>query len=228
MATFYKVGGVVRDEILGVKSNDIDFVVETDSYQSLRELILARGGKIFVEYPEFLTLKANVPKIGAADFAVTRKDGKYSNGRHPESVEVGTLMDDLARRDFTMNAIAISESGDVFDPYNGTRDISSKLIKAVGNAKQRIDEDKLRAFRAIRFSVTKGFRIDPPITSAIEGLKYRDFDGVSTERIREELAKMFAHDTHLAVMLITSPSYFILWQVAMGRGIRLLPTIQKP
>lgn len=121
---FYQVGGSVRDKIMGIKPHDIDFAIGAESFGAMREAILARGGKIFLEMEKFFTIRANLPELGSADFVLTRKDGSYSDGRRPDGVTVGTILDDLARRDFTMNAIAINvETGDILDPFDGTGDI---------------------------------------------------------------------------------------------------------
>lgn len=193
MAKFYLVGGYVRDMLLGVKSKDMDYAVEAESFEAMREAILARGGEIFLESPEHFTIRAKVEGLGAADFVLTRKDGKYSDGRHPETVEIGTLHDDLARRDFTMNAIAQAEDGTIIDPFDGRKAIEHKIIRTVGDPYLRFSEDKLRILRAIRFAITKGFALDPHIVEYIKS--FPSLSGVSLERIREELFKMFEADT---------------------------------
>jgi tRNA nucleotidyltransferase (CCA-adding enzyme) len=197
MTKIYQVGGSVRDKILGVKSKDIDFAVEAESFDAMREKIISLGGKIFLETPQFLTIRANVPELGSADYVLCRKDGAYSDGRRPESVTVGNIFDDLARRDFTMNAMAIdTATGRILDPHLGLVDIIHKQIVCVGDANVRMAEDKLRAFRAVRFAVTKGFIIHALTCAAIERLAPDSFDAVSTERIREEMLKMFEVDSY--------------------------------
>jgi tRNA nucleotidyltransferase (CCA-adding enzyme) len=222
---FYKVGGCVRDEILGIRSKDIDYAVEAPSFNAMREAILARGGKIFVETPEHFTIRANVPDLGACDYVLCRKDGPYSDGRRPDWVEVGTLMDDLARRDFTMNAIAINKDGKIIDPHAGYNDINRKIIRAVGDPWERLIEDKLRAFRAIRFCVTKRFVIEDTLNTAINGLHMDSFAHTSTERIRDELAKMFKHDSYHAMGILLK--YPNMLMTAKKRGIWFIPTTEK-
>jgi tRNA nucleotidyltransferase (CCA-adding enzyme) len=165
----YLVGGAVRDEILGRPNKDLDFVMLAPSFNDMRDALLADGCKIFVEKPEYLTIRANHPKLGAVDFACARKDGNYSDGRRPDSTEITTdLVADLSRRDFTCNALAKDvDTGEIIDPFNGRRDIQDKMLVAVGNPITRITEDKLRAFRALRFSVTRSFIMDYPLTQAI-------------------------------------------------------------
>lgn len=106
-------------------------------------------------------------------------------------------MDDLARRDFTMNAIAKSADGTFIDPFNGRQDIDESVIRAVGDAFDRLSEDALRAVRALRFSVTKGFRIDTEVKFAMESARVLDaiVNNISDERIEKELSTMFRFDT---------------------------------
>lgn len=196
MARFYLVGGAVRDELLGLKSKDMDYTVEAESYQEMIEAIKARGGEIFLERPEFLTVRARVPEFGAADFVLARKDGFYSDGRRPDSVQMGTLKDDLLRRDFTINAIAKDEDGNYIDLFFGFNDLQDKIIRCVGKAEDRFAEDSLRMVRALRFSVTKNFIIGRDIKVCLrnEGM-VNTLDNVSIERIREEMFKMFQFST---------------------------------
>lgn len=229
----YEVGGCIRDEILGVRSKDIDFSVVLSPVDFPKEGTVVRmptpfevmvgnlkemGFKIFLETPEHLTVRAQFPGKGytvkhtdgffrpyederfrglTADFVLARKEGTYSDGRRPDSVEIGTLEDDLARRDFTMNAIAKDAQGNLIDPFDGVQDINDKVIRPVGSAFERLSEDALRAVRALRFSVTKGFRIDPELIFAMETAAVLDSISfkISDERINDELSKMFRFDT---------------------------------
>lgn len=192
----YQVGGSVRDEILGVKSKDIDYAVESESYISMKDYIINSGGKIYLESPEFFTIRGRIGEIDA-DYVLCRKDGAYSDGRRPDSVEVGTIYDDLARRDFTMNAIAKDSEGNYIDPFDGRKDIAEKIIRCVGNTEQRISEDYLRLLRAARFSIVKGMSIDKSILQLFDNtfMTSKLSIAVSKERIREELYKMFKADT---------------------------------
>ena len=164
--------------------------------------IESQGLKIFLSKPEFLTIRAGVPKGHAlrsrckdADFVLCRKDGPTSDGRRPEFVEAGTIFDDLARRDFTVNAIArCAETGEIIDPHGGRADLESRTLDFVGDGEERIREDALRLLRGVRFSITKGLTIlaphlfnDPKLVALLPP--------VSTERVRDELDKMFAFDT---------------------------------
>jgi tRNA nucleotidyltransferase (CCA-adding enzyme) len=222
----YLVGGAVRDELLGIPCKDLDYVVVAPSFEAMKKDLLEQGCKIFVEKPEFLTIRCNHPELGCVDFAVARKDGEYSDGRHPDSTCIAdNLEQDLARRDFTCNAMAKSlDHGRILDPFNGRLSIESKHLMCVGNPIDRLNEDKLRAFRAVRFAVTKGFGIHHDILSAISDLKVTDFDGVSTERIREELFKTFKSNWIRGFELIDfSP---VLREVVKARGIWFRPTTE--
>lgn len=228
MTKIYQVGGSVRDELLGVKSKDIDFVVVAPSYDAMREMILARGGKIFLETQKFLTIRANVPELGSADYVLARKDSSYSDARRPDSVEIGTLEDDLSRRDFSVNAIAKDvETGAIIDPHSGWQDIDARLIRCVGNAYDRFNEDALRVLRAMRFAITKEMRIEENTSCAmfdfIQANSHK-FKATSTERIREELLKMFSFNSVRSFEMLQA--FELLWLVA-ERGIWLKPTIEK-
>lgn len=226
----YMVGGAARDELLGVKSNDIDFTVVLDQddafllnrlgpFATMSHNLSSLGFKIFLETPEYLTIRAQFPKgwitqkdspyrgnhTTTADFVLARKEGVYTDGRRPDAVEVGTLMDDLQRRDFSMNAIAKAADGSLIDPFGGQADIQAGIIRAVGDPFERLTEDALRAVRALRFSVTKGFTLDDELSEVLES-SYEVFDAlenkISDERIQVELSKMFRFDTLLSINLL--------------------------
>lgn len=236
---FFMVGGCVRDEIMGVKSNDIDFTIvlsedELDNpaltvnprtpFQIMKQNLEDMGFEIFVSTPEFLTIRARVPKpihgiintqsgVFAAkfpnqtfDFVLARKEGAYTDGRRPDSVEVGTLSDDLGRRDFRMNAIARSLDGEIIDPFNGRQDINERVIRAVGDARDRLEEDALRAVRALRFAVTTGFRLDHELMFAmqLESVLAKIRTQISDERIKDELNKMLKVDTIESIRLFAT------------------------
>jgi tRNA nucleotidyltransferase (CCA-adding enzyme) len=206
---YFKVGGCIRDRILGVRSKDIDYAVEAPSFEAMVEDIEKnRGGRIYIQHPEFLTVRAKVEGEDA-DFVLCRKDGIYKDGRRPETVEPGTIDDDLARRDFTMNAIAERADGSLYDPHGGQHDIQIGMISCVGKAHERFEEDALRMLRAIRFSVTKGFHISSDIKNCLDDPYFIDkIKNVSKERICDEINKCFAHDA-----LLTLAKMHRYWQV---------------
>jgi tRNA nucleotidyltransferase (CCA-adding enzyme) len=166
--------------------------------------------------------------MGAVDFACARCDGRYTDGRHPDATSIASdIVQDLARRDFTCNALARNlETGEIIDPFRGQWAIDERLLRAVGSARARFDEDKLRAFRAVRFAVTKNFRIDGEIWEAINALTLNAFEHVSTERIREELVKAFRVNCGLAFRLLVE-DFPLLWEVVNMRGIWFCPTTKR-
>jgi tRNA nucleotidyltransferase (CCA-adding enzyme) len=243
MFTFAEVGGAVRDKFLGLDSKDVDFVAipETpDSFISanaafmfLCDHLRDQGFKVFLETPEFFTVRAQVPdghplkgRTNVADFVLTRKDGPSSDGRRPDFVLPGTLMDDLKRRDFSVNSMAILD-GELIDPFGGREDLTNNLLRFVGNPTDRIAEDGLRVMRAMRFCVTKGFDIEPNTWDAVNS----DFGAemlmkVSIERIREELEKMFLANSLFTLEMIADLRTN-LKKAIFRDGLRLMPTLKK-
>lgn len=223
----YMVGGCVRDEILGVRSKDIDFSVVLDRHEwnpigglelnpfemMLKELEKRNFNLIPATIDrKHVTVRGFFPKDHPtfpgkpADFVLARKEADYSDGRHPDKVEAGTFEDDIFRRDLTMNALAKDPvTGELIDLVGGVRDIKRKLIRAVGDPLERLSEDPLRALRAIRFAVTKGFRIDPNLADAMRepSVAIGIIDNVADERIADELGKMMRHDSLASVLLLS-------------------------
>lgn len=170
MFELYEVGGCVRDEILGIASDDVDYSVvprkgefreAEEARVAFRETFLeAQGFEIFEEREEFFTFRCLVPaesilreRTKIADFVMARIEGPYSDNRRPDFVLPGTLDDDLSRRDFTINAIAkVPFTGEIIDPHGGVRDLEARTLRFVGNPMDRIQEDGLRILRAIRFA----------------------------------------------------------------------------
>jgi tRNA nucleotidyltransferase (CCA-adding enzyme) len=224
---FFRVGGCVRDELLGSDSKDIDFAVEAPSFEAMREAVHARCSKVFLETPEFLTIRGLDPDLGAVDFVLCRKDGPTKDGRRPEFVEPGTILDDLARRDFTVNAMARDDEGHLLDPHGGREDLEAGRLRFVGEPKDRLAEDALRAFRALRFAVTKNFVLTTETIEALDLMHKEAFDAVSTDRIRDEFHKMFAKDTGAAITIL-SHTFPLLLEVALDRGLWLRPTTEVP
>lgn len=236
---FYEVGGCVRDELLGVKSKDIDFTVVLDKedllvsgsanpFNVMAQRLNQMGFEIFLPTPEFLTIRAKFPKGHknanlTADFVLARKESDYTDGRRPDKVEPGTLEDDLRRRDFTMNAIAKAEDGSLIDPFYGTDDIKRGIIRAVGDPYERFEEDALRILRAMRFAVTKNFAIEHTTSLAMMD-RGRTIAGVSAERVREELTKMFNADPLATIYALEK--YDIL-DVVFNMGINFQPTMKQ-
>ncbi len=231
MAEIFEVGGCVRDKIMGKTPKDIDFSVVADSFDDVLEIVQAEGMKIVQIKREFGTVIAVARKpfrghTGGLDFVWARIDGPSSDGRRPDWTRPGTLMDDLSRRDFTMNAIAETESGIRIDPFGGCDDISSGLIRCVGKAEERLWEDALRGLRALRFMLTKGFDLDPAIVNVLESDWFPPLlASVSKERQREEMEKMFSTDSFQSMMLMAD--FPAVAKIVFSDGLRLSPTMKR-
>lgn len=214
---FYEVGGKVRDEILGLQSKDIDYVAvpnlplldkyteAKDMFNVLVEYLKVEGFTLFLITDDCYTVRAKYPKGHkheglVADFVMARKEIGYIPGTRTPIVVPGTLYDDLQRRDFTLNALAKSEDGNIIDYFNGINDLNEGILKTPLDCKITFDDDPLRILRAIRFAITKGFTIPKDIAFKIHIYDYESkMPVVSTERIREELTKCFKHDTLLTL-----------------------------
>jgi tRNA nucleotidyltransferase (CCA-adding enzyme) len=226
----FKVGGCVRDALLGLRSKDIDFAVEAESFEAMREGLVTEGFEIFLETPQFLTIRARFP-VGSvfstttADFVLCRRDGFSSDNRRPDEVFAGTLMDDLARRDFTMNAIAEDLDGTLIDPFGGQKDIANGIIRFVGEPMERIREDSLRALRGMRFVITKGFSMDRAAWAAVQDPETAELlVSVSTERVRDELHKMFLANTPASFEMLSNVEPH-LREAILRPGLKLLPSM---
>jgi tRNA nucleotidyltransferase/poly(A) polymerase len=209
MAKIFKVGGCVRDSLLGIESKDIDFTFVCESSQTVEEgwsemksWMIDHGFSIFLETPDCFTIRAKFPEDHkfsglVADFVMARKEVGYIKGTRRPILELGTLEDDLIRRDFTVNAIAEDEDGVLIDPFGGEFDLSQKILKTPTDPMITMMDDPLRILRVLRFSLTKDLKIDEKVFTAIkqpeifEKLKLT----VSQERIREEVTKMMKFDT---------------------------------
>lgn len=208
MPQIYKVGGCVRDKLLGVDSKDIDFTFVLDDlnqsvedgFWSMYEWLTNERFQIFLSTPTMFTIRAKFPDNHihsglVADFVMARKEIGYIEGtRRPELV-LGTLEDDLLRRDFTVNAMAEDEEGNIIDLFGGQEHLKEMLLITPRNCGITFNEDPLRILRAIRFAITRGFKLDHELLNAIKYYDYNKMSVVSTERIREELYKCFKHDT---------------------------------
>lgn len=231
----YAVGGFVRDRILGQRSKDLDFSVEAESYDHMIEELERRGVEFYLETPEYYTARGMDPKWGPVDYVWARKDGPYTDNRHPDFVEPGTINDDLARRDFTMNAMAVSEvylepflEGNfdlVHDPFNGRVHLDSGLIFAVGEPYERFREDALRVIRAMRFSVTKEMSIGTTVRAAMNhGDIFGRFASISSDRVREELDKMFRYDNIRSMNMLVKEYPEYLQIIGDVHGVWFKPT----
>ena len=187
-ATSYVVGGCVRDSILGREPHDWDICTPALPGELLVEFE-ERGYKVIPTGLQHGTITVN---LNDNNYEITtfRRDGQYSDGRHPDTVEfTSDLIYDLERRDFTINAMAYNPEEGLIDPYCGYEDIQDKRIRCVGNPNDRFREDGLRILRCLRFVTQLGFRVDLLTRRAL--VKQINFlDNISSERINSELCKI--------------------------------------
>jgi tRNA nucleotidyltransferase/poly(A) polymerase len=247
MFKFYEVGGCVRDEILMLKSKDIDYVA-VPSEDLLRDVSSAHtmfnilegylkeeGFELFLVTPDCFTIRAKFPKghkhEGVADFVMARKEIGYIPDTRQPMVVPGTLYDDLERRDFTLNALAKDENGEIIDYFNGLKALERGVLITPLLAEKTMLDDPLRLLRAFRFSITKGFTISTPImeTCSMDSVVEKLEQVVSQERIRDEVFKMMKHDTLRTLELferirIINPK---LLEIMFGRGMWLKPTTEQ-
>ncbi len=152
----YLVGGSVRDVLFGIEPKDFDFVVGRTSYDDLTEAFKYAGWNIKETGKAFLVLMITKIINGNRyefEIALLRKDGMYNDGRRPEGVDTGTLLEDANRRDFSINSLYFDiYNNKIIDPtYKGLKDIQNRTLRFNGSAKKRLEEDYLRLYRAIRF-----------------------------------------------------------------------------
>jgi tRNA nucleotidyltransferase (CCA-adding enzyme) len=184
----YAVGGCVRDSLLGLAPHDWDLCTSARPEQVM---------ELFGEekcIPTGLQHGTVTVKQGGRLYETTtfRTEGAYSDGRHPDAVcFVPDVREDLARRDFTINAMAYSAEEGLIDPFGGRDDLAAHLVRAVGEPERRFEEDALRILRLYRFAARFGFAIDPATGAAARALGPH-LDCVSAERIQEELLKLLA------------------------------------
>lgn len=218
MAQIFEVGGCVRDEIIGVHTNDIDFtfVLENtdqtvdEGWDEMLSHLKTEGFKIFLETKDCFTVRAKFPKGHmneglVADFVMARKEVGYIDGTRQPILELGTLEDDLTRRDFTLNALAKDLEGNIIDLFDGQTHLSQKVLITPLEPIKTFMDDPLRMIRALRFSITKGFDIHPTVWNAIftPGLIEKLSEVVSQERIQGEVMKMMKHDTVKTLRLLS-------------------------
>ena len=184
----YAVGGCVRDSLLGRTPHDWDLCASALP-QQVMELF---GAEQCI--PTGLQHGTVTIKYGGRLYETTtfRTEGSYTDGRHPDAVQfVPDVREDLARRDFTINAMAYNEAEGLVDPFGGQKDLQNGLLRAVGEPQQRFTEDALRILRLYRFAARFGFALDAATARAARQLAPH-LDCISAERIQEELAKLLA------------------------------------
>lgn len=189
----YAVGGCVRDLLRGVTPPDVDITTSARPEETLR---------VFADHhviPTGLQHGTVTVVLDGEPFEITtyRTDGEYSDSRHPDSVTFTTsLEDDLARRDFTVNAMAYHPTRGIIDPFGGQQDLNAHILRCVGNAMTRFTEDALRIARLVRFMSVLDFEVDADTAAAAHALCHR-LSAVAAERKRVELMKTLTGDGFL-------------------------------
>lgn len=184
----FAVGGCVRDSLL--KKTPKDWDITTDALPVDMKKIFKKTFDTGIAHGTVTVLMDGV----GYELTTYRIDGNYSDGRHPDSVSFSkSLSEDLCRRDFTINAMAYSNKKGIVDLFDGRKDLQNGIIRAVGDAKKRFDEDALRMLRAVRFAAQLGFKIDDDTFEAIKE-KAKLLSKVSKERIFVELNKSLNGD----------------------------------
>ena len=244
MPQIYKVGGCVRDRLLGMDSKDIDFTFVLDDlnqsvgegFDEMTEYLQSEGYEIFLSTSEMFTIRAKFPvnhkfKGMVADFVMARKEVGYTEGTRRPILKLGNLEDDLVRRDFTLNAMAEDIDGNLIDLFDGQWALENRLLITPRDASITMLDDPLRLLRAFRFSITKGFTITPRIweTCLMDSVVDKLEKVVSGERIREEVFKMFKHNTIETLDLMRGINNINprIIEIMFGKGMWLKPTFEK-
>ncbi|MGG4267365.1 CCA tRNA nucleotidyltransferase [Peribacillus simplex] len=180
----YFVGGSVRDYILGSPINDVDIATSATPQEIKR--IFPKTAGIGIDHGTVLVITDS----GTYEITTFRTESEYSDFRRPDSVQfVRSLTEDLQRRDFTMNAMAMDKSGNIIDPFNGKRDLAEKRIITVGNPHERFHEDALRMMRALRFVSQLDFELDQETFNSLKE-NGQIISEIAVERILVEFEKL--------------------------------------
>ena len=189
-------GGCVRDNLLGRRPSDWDIASSASPEEVLA--LFPRCVPTGIKHGTVTVLSGG----GSVEVTAFRAEGGYSDHRRPDSVSFGCPLEaDLARRDLTVNAMAMDAAGEITDPFGGRDDLRRRLLRCVGEPERRFDEDALRMLRTVRFSAQLGFEIEPRTLEAIRALAHLA-SGLSAERVRDELLKT-----------LRSPAPGLVWQL---------------
>lgn len=189
-------GGCVRDSLLGRRPSDWDIASSASPEEVLA--LFPRCVPTGIKHGTVTVMSGG----GSVEVTSFRAEGGYSDHRRPDSVSFGCPLEaDLARRDLTVNAMAMDAAGEITDPFGGRDDLRRRLLRCVGEPKRRFDEDALRMLRTVRFSAQLGFEIEPRTLEAIRALAHLA-SGLSAERVRDELLKT-----------LRSPAPGLVWQL---------------
>lgn len=210
----YIVGGCVRDKLLGLHPHDYDITTSAKPQEIKR---VFKDFKTILIGEEFGTVGVLMNET-LYEVTTFRIDGKYLNFRKPENVTFSkSLREDLKRRDFTINAMAMDSSGELYDPFGGKKDLDDKVLRAVGNPHERIKEDAIRILRAIRFAGRFDFYIEDELFDAIS-FERKLLKRISPERIFDEFSKMITSER---------PSYYLLLMDETGVLDVIFPELKR-
>ncbi len=240
MPKIFEVGGKVRDELLGLSSNDADFSFVltpeeaqgksmVEAFAFMREWMRSQNYNIFLETPDCLTIRAKFPNSKlTADFVLARKELEYVPGTRQPVVIPGSLEDDLERRDFTVNAMARSESGELIDLFEGQADLENQVLRTPLEPMVTLADDPLRALRAVRFAVKLGFEMAEDLREALYNPVLPDLMvAVSHDRIREELAKAFKANSWVTVQKLNQLPDALVRNWLERPNMWLMPTTKR-
>ncbi len=214
----FAVGGCIRDSILGREPNDWD-ITTSALPQKVKELFPRTIDTGLIHG----TVTVMMDHVGY-EVTTYRIDGIYEDNRHPSQVTfTPDLVEDLKRRDFTINAMAYNDSRGLVDVFDGVGDLERGVIRAVGDAEKRFEEDALRMMRAVRFAAQLGYEIEDKTRQAICTL-HQNLQNISAERIQTELIKLLtsSHPEHMRLLYETK-----ITQVIMPRFDRMMQTEQN-
>lgn len=212
----YVVGGLVRDQLRSEATVPQDIDIATSATpDEVERLFECSEGALYPLGKKFGTIGLSMGSgVGATpdpkiiEITTYRTEQTYTDGRHPDEVCFATTIEeDLSRRDFTCNAVALNLKGELIDPFGGMEDIHNNIVQAVGKARQRFEEDHLRILRALRFASQLGFVVEDKTASAIREIK-QTINSVSAERIREEMTKLLCGKNAKDVLTIYSDVIF--------------------
>ena len=196
------VGGFVRDALRGASVHDLD-IATAATWQQTAATFTRAGCAVHETGTAFGTVTVVVDG-SPIEVTTYRSDGDYRDSRHPDSVSfVGSIDEDLARRDFTMNAMAFHPERGLHDPYDGRGDIGQRIIRAVGNAEARFAEDALRIIRGIRFCAQLGYRIDETTLQAMRA-QAAGLQAIAAERVFGELDRLLIGE-HAGSAIVACP-----------------------
>lgn len=193
----YLVGGCVRDSIMGHKFHDTDITTNALPDEIMKVFHGYKTVPTGIKHGTVTVISDGIPY----EITTFRIDGKYTDSRRPDNVEfTASLREDLARRDFTINAVAMDLRGNICDCFGGADDIEKHIIRCVGSPEKRFEEDALRIMRAVRFSSQLGFEIEPETARAVHSMK-ESLKNISKERISEELDKLICGKNCISVLM---------------------------